>query len=147
MQRILLLFLYNYARMKNLADILFESKSIPQGFTKFDKYQRYAIEKALAKRGATKISFKLDKNATSIQKITAKVIPGNYPKIELIYDDSQYGRKILKSQFFVHDKGISAEPALGELSTTNVIDFSYDESKNITTLTFAESGLGINSNW
>ena len=133
--------------MRNLADILFESKSVPQGFTKFDKYQRYAIEKALAKRGATKISFKLDKNATSIQKITAKVIPDNYPKIELVYDDPRYGKKRRKSQFFVHDKGISAEPALGELSTANAIDFSYDESKNITTLTFAENGLGINSNW
>ena len=147
MRGILLLFLYKCARMRNLTDILFESKSIPQGFTKFDKYQMYAIKKALAKRGATKISFKLDKNRSSIQKITAKVIPGDYPKIELIYDDSQYGRKILTSQFFVHDKGISAAPALGELSTTNVIDFSYDESKNITTLTFAENGLGINSNW
>ena len=36
---------------------------------------------------------------------------------------------------------------MGELNTANVIDFSYDESKNITTLTFAENGLGINSNW
>ena len=133
--------------MRNLTDILFESKSIPQGFTKFDKYQRYAIEKALAKRGATKISFKHDKNRSSIQKITAKVIPGDYPKIELVYDDPRYGRKILTSQFFVHDKGISVAPALGELNTANVIDFSYDESKNITTLTFAENGLGINSNW
>ena len=50
-------------------------------------------------------------------------------------------------QFFVSDKDISANPALSELSTTNVIDFSYDESKNITTLTFAENRLGINSNW
>lgn len=90
MQRILLLFLYRCTCMKNLADILFESKNIPQGFAKFDKYQKYAIEKALTKRGATKISFKLDKNRTSIQKITAKVIPGNYPKIELSYDDPRY---------------------------------------------------------
>ena len=147
MRRILLLFLYNYAHMRNLADILFESKSIPQGFTKFDKYQRYAIEKALAKRGATKISFKLDKNATSIQKIAAKVISGDYPKIELIYDGPRYGRERLMGQFFVANDGISANPALSELSTANVIDFSYDESKNITTLIFAESGLGINSNW
>ena len=123
--------------MRNLADILFESKSIPQGFTKFDKYQKYAIVKALAKRGATKISFKLDKNRTSIQKITAKVIPGDYPKIELVYDDPRYGSEKPTSQFFVDNKGISASPALSELSTTNVIDFSYDESKNITTLTFA----------
>ena len=53
MQRILLLFLYKCTCMRNLADILFESKNIPQGFAKFDKYQKYAIEKALAKRGAT----------------------------------------------------------------------------------------------
>ena len=39
--------------MRNLADILFEAKSIPQEFAKFDKYQKYAIVKALAKRGAT----------------------------------------------------------------------------------------------
>ena len=147
MQRILLLFLYKCTCMRNLADILFEAKSIPQGFAKFDKYQKYAIEKALAKRGATKISFKLDKNRTSIQKITAKVIPGNYPKIELSYDDPRYGNEKYTGQFFIHDKGISANPAMSELSTKNVIDFSYDESKNITTLTFAESGLGINSDW
>ena len=133
--------------MRNLADILFESKSVPQGFTKFDKYQMYAIKKALAKRGAAKISFKLDKNRSSIQKIAAKVIPGDYPKIELVYDGPRYGRERFMSQFFVSDKDISANPALSELSTTNVIDFSYDESKNITTLTFAENRLGINSNW
>ena len=147
MQRILLLFLYRCTCMKNLADILFESKNIPQGFAKFDKYQKYTIEKALAKRGATKISFKLDKNRSSIQKIAAKVIPGNYPKIELVYDGSRYGRERRADQFFVANDGISANPALSELSTTNVIDFSYDESKNITTLTFAENKLGINSNW
>lgn len=133
--------------MRNLADILFESKSIPQGFTKFDKYQKYAIVKALAKRGASKILFKLDKNRSSIQKITAKVIPGDYPKIELVYDDPQYGRERHMGQFFISDKDISAKPVLSELSTENVIDFSYDESKNMTTLTFAESGLGINSDW
>ena len=133
--------------MRNLADILFESKSVPQGFTKFNKYQRYAIEKALAKRGASKISFKLDKNRSSIQKITAKVIPGDYPKIELVYDGPRYGKERRMGQFFVRGKDISANPALSELSTTNVIDFSYDESKNITTLTFTENRLGINSNW
>ena len=133
--------------MRNLADILFESKSIPQGFAKFDKYQKYAIVKALAKRGASKISFKLDKNRSSIQKITAKVIPGDYPKIELVYDDPRYGRERHMGQFFISDKDISANPALSELSTENVIDFSYDESKNITTLTFAENRLGINSDW
>ena len=133
--------------MRNLTDILFESKSIPQGFAKFDKYQKYAIVKALAKRGASKISFKLDKNRSSIQKITAKVIPGDYPKIELVYDDPRYGRERHMGQFFISDKDISANPALSELSTENVIDFSYDESKNITTLTFAENRLGINSDW
>ena len=56
MQRILLLFLYKCACMKNLADILFEAKSVPQGFTKFDKYQKYAIMKALAKRDAISFS-------------------------------------------------------------------------------------------
>lgn len=132
--------------MRNLADILFESKSIPQGFTKFNKYQMYAIEKALAKRGASKISFKLDKIRSSFPKIDAEIIPGNYPQIELIYD-GRYGRERHIGQFFVSDKGISANPAMNELSTKNVIDFSYDESKNITTLTFAESGLGINSDW
>lgn len=147
MRRILLLFLYRCTYMRNLTDILFETKSIPQGFAKFDKYQKYAIEKALVKRGATKISFKLDKNRTSIQKITAKVIPGDYPKIELVYDDPRYGRERHIGQFFVDNKGISAGPALSELNTENVVDFSYDESKNITTLTFAENGLGINSNW
>ena len=147
MQRILLLFLYNYAHMRNLADILFESKSVPQGFTKFDKYQMYAIKKVLAKRGASKISFKLDKNRSSIQKIAAKVIPSDYPKIELVYDGPRYGKERRTGQFFVSDKDISANPALGELNTANVIDFSYDESKNITTLTFAENRLGINSNW
>lgn len=147
MQRILLLFLYICTHMKNLVDILFEAKSVPQGFIKFDKYQKYAIMKALAKRGAAKISFKLDKNRSSIQKITANIIPGDYPKIELVYDGPRYGRERFISQFFVSDKDISANPALGELNTTNVIDFSYDESKNITTLTFAENRLGINSNW
>ena len=133
--------------MRNLADILFESKSIPQGFAKFDKYQKYAIVKALAKRGASKISFKLDKNRSSIQKITAKVIPDDYPKIELVYDDPRYGRERHTGQFFIDNNGISANPTLSELSTANVIDFSYDESKNITTLTFAENRLGINSDW
>ena len=132
--------------MRNLTDILFESKSVPQGFTKFNKYQMYAIEKALAKRGASKISFKLDKIRSSFPKIDAEIIPGNYPQIELIYD-GRYGIERHIGQFFVSDKGISANPAMNELSTKNVIDFSYDESKNITTLTFAESGLGINSDW
>lgn len=134
--------------MRNLTDILFESKSIPQGFTKFDKYQKYAIEKALAKRGASKISFKLDKIRSSFAKIDAKIFPGDYPKIELVvYDGPRYGMERYMGQFFVDNNGISANPAMSELSTKNVIDFSYDERKNITTLTFAESGLGINSNW
>lgn len=133
--------------MRNLTDILFESKIIPQGFTKFNKYQRYAIEKALAKRGASKISFKLDKIRSSFPKIDAEIIPGNYPQIELIYDGPRYGRERHIGQFFVSDKGISANPALSELSTKNVIDFSYDERKNISTLTFAENKLGVNSDW
>lgn len=133
--------------MRNLTDILFESKSIPQGFTKFDKYQKYAIEKALAKRGASKISFKLDKIRSSFAKIDANIYPGDYPKIELVYDGPRYGMERHVGQFFVDNNGISANPAMSELSTKNVIDFSYDERKNITTLTFAENGLGINSNW
>lgn len=145
MRRILLLFLYKCECMRNLTDILFESKSIPQGFTKFDKYQKYAIMKALATRGASKISFKLDKNRSSFQKIDAKIIPGNYPQIELICDDPRYGRERHTGQFFISNKGISASPTLSELSTENVIDFSYDERKNITTLTFAENRLVINS--
>lgn len=136
--------------MKNLVDTLFEAKRTSAGFSKFNKYQLKAIEDAFSAREGAKISFKLDDNHSSFSKISGKIIPGRYPKLELKYEDKQYGSRTCTGQFFICDRYIGAAPALDKLTISDyeckVIDFSYDESEDITTLSFrVDHGFKVDS--